>query len=41
MYFEAYILSICNNYEYGVGMNCMLSLLKLKTEIVNIYACEM
>jgi hypothetical protein len=31
MYFEPQILVICNNHEFDIQMNVVLSLLKLKT----------
>ncbi len=29
MYFEVQILSICNNYEYDVGMNCSVKFVEI------------
>jgi hypothetical protein len=36
MYYEVQILVICNNHESNVEMMVVLSLLKLKTRIVNV-----
>ncbi len=36
MYSKVQIVVICNNHEFDVGMVVVLSLLKLKTKIMNI-----